>query len=83
MVPSVGGHVSTDFCSANDNGEAQSVSASVPAADLLSPVAFTFSGSGSVPSFGDHPGLPIAWTLSESVTVQRVQADGSPFTGTG
>jgi len=58
--------------------------ASVPAADLLSgnPVTFTFSGSGTVPSFGDHSGLPITWMLSESVTVQRVQADGSPFRST-
>lgn len=41
-------------------------------------VTLTFSGSGSAPStIGDHPGIPVAWTLSESVTIQRVQADGS------
>ena len=80
MVPSVG-DISMDFCGANDSGEAQSVSASVTAADLLSgnPVTFTFSGSGAVPSSGDHRGLPITWMLSQSVTVQRVQANGSPF----
>ena len=77
-IPEVG-DVIEDKCGAHDSGEAQPLSASVPADDLLSgnPVTFTFSGSGSVPSSGDHPGIPITWMLSESMTVQRVKADGS------
>lgn len=77
-IPEVG-DVIEDKCGAHDYGEAQPLSASVPADDLLSgnPVTFTFSGSGSVPSSGDHPGIPITWMLSESMTVQRVKADGS------
>jgi hypothetical protein len=78
MVPSVG-DVIEDKCGANDSGDPQAVGASVPAADLLSgnPVTFSFSGAGSTPSFGDHPGTPVNWSLSETLTVQRVQADGS------
>lgn len=80
-VPSVG-DVINDNCGASDSGEAQALAVSVPADALLSgkPVTFTFSGSGTVPSQGDHPGTPITWMLSESLTVQRVEADGSPLT---
>ncbi len=79
MIPSVG-DVTSDICGANDSGDPQTVTASVSADDLLSgnPVTFTFSGSGSAPStIGDHAGIPITWSVSESVTVERVQLNGS------
>jgi hypothetical protein len=78
VIPSVG-DVIMDECGAMDSGEPQEVSASVPADDLLSgrPVTFKLSGSGTAPSSGDHPGIPITWRLSESITVQRVKADGA------
>jgi hypothetical protein len=41
------------------------------------PVTFSFTGQGSVPSQGDHPGIPINWQFSETLTIQRVNADGS------
>jgi hypothetical protein len=80
MLPSVG-DVLDDHCGADDFGDPQSVPGSVPIDRLLSgqPVTFTFSGSGTVPSDGDHRGTGITWSLSESATVQRVNADGSPL----
>ena len=80
MLPSVGDAVN-DECGVNEFGDSQVAGGSVPVADLLSghPVTFTFSGSGTTPS-SLHPSVSINWTLSESVTVQRVQADGTPFT---
>jgi hypothetical protein len=77
-IPEVG-DVLDDKCGAHDSGESQGFSASVPAADFMSgnPVTFGLSGQGTAASFGDHPGLPIAWTCSETITVQRVNADGS------
>jgi hypothetical protein len=78
MIPEVGDSFE-DKCHAHDSGTAQPLAAGVPADQLLggSPVTFTFSGSGSVPSSGDHPGESITWMLSETLTVQRVKADGS------
>ena len=78
IIPSVG-DVIVDECGAMDSAAPQEVSASVSADDLLSgrPVTFKLSGSGSPPSSGDHPGIAISWTLSESISVQRVKADGS------
>lgn len=78
MIPSVG-DVIVDECDAMESAVPQEVSAGVPADDLLSgrPVTFRLSGSGTAPSSGDHPGIAISWTLSESITVQRVKADGS------
>jgi hypothetical protein len=78
MIPEVG-DVFEDKCGAHDFGDSQGFSASVPAADLLSgaPATFSFSGQGSVPSQGDHPGIPVSWMFSETLTVQRVNADGS------
>ena len=80
MLPSVGDAVN-DECGVNEFGDSQVAGGSVPVTDLLSghPVTFTFSGSGTTPS-SLHPSVSITWTLSESVTVQRVQADGSAFT---
>jgi hypothetical protein len=77
-IPEVG-DVFEDKCGAHDFGDSQGSSASVPAADLLSgaPATFSFSGQGSVPSQGDHPGIPVNWMFSETLTVQRVNADGS------
>jgi hypothetical protein len=78
MIPSVG-DVIVDECGAMDDADPQGVSATVPADDLLSggPVTFKLSGSGTAASTGDHPGTPITWSLSESITVQRVNSDGS------
>jgi hypothetical protein len=78
MIPEVG-DVYEDKCGAHDSGDAQPVGASVPADQLLSgnPVTFSFTGQGTVPSSGDHPGTPINWQFSETITVQRVNADGS------
>src|SRR3954454_1134002 len=78
MIPEVG-DVFEDKCGAHDFGDSQGLSASAPAADLLSgnPVTFSFSGQGSVPSGGDHAGIPVSWMFSEALTVQRVNADGS------
>ncbi len=80
MLPSVGDAVN-DECGVSEFGDSQVAGGSVPVADLLSgrPVTFTFSGSGTTPS-SLNPSVSIMWTLSESVTVQRVQADGTPFT---
>jgi hypothetical protein len=81
MIPYVG-DVTSDICGANDSSDPVTVSTSVSADDLLSgaPVTFTFTGSGSALSTeGDHPGTLITWSLSESVTIQRVQANGSPL----
>jgi hypothetical protein len=81
MIPYVG-DVTTDICGANDSGDPVTVSTNVSADDLLSgdPVTFTFTGSGNaLSSEGDHPGISITWSLSESVTIQRVRADGSPL----
>jgi hypothetical protein len=77
-IPEVG-DVVEDKCGAHDSAASQGFSASVPADQFLSgnPVTFTFSGSGSTPSEGDHPGIPITWMFSETITVQRVNADGS------
>jgi len=77
-IPEVG-DVVEDKCGAHDSGDSQGFSASVSAADLMSgnPVTFSFSGQGSVPSAGDHPGIPVNWMFSETLTVQRVNADGS------
>jgi hypothetical protein len=78
IIPSVG-DVIVDECGAMDSASPEEVSASVSADDLLSgrPVTFKLSGSGTAPSSGDHPGIAISWTLSESITVQRVGTDGS------
>ncbi len=81
MIPSVG-DVTSDICGANDSGDPQTVSATASADDLLSgnPVTIAFSGGGTTTSsFGDHSGLTITWSLSETATVQRVQVDGSPL----
>jgi hypothetical protein len=81
MIPEVG-DVLMDFCHAHDFGEATNpIVASVPREELLSgrPVVFTIAGSGSASSAGDHPGTPIQWALTGSVTVQRVQEDGTPL----
>jgi hypothetical protein len=80
MLPSVGDALDLE-CGVNEFGDLQSAGGSVPLADLLSgnPVTFKFSGSGTTPS-SLHPSISISWMLSESVTVQRVQADGTPFT---
>jgi hypothetical protein len=77
-IPEVG-DVIEDKCGAHDSADSQGFSASIPADQFLSgnPVTFTFSGSGSTPSQGDHPGTPITWQFSETLTVQRVNADGS------
>jgi hypothetical protein len=77
-IPEVG-DVVEDKCGAHDSAASQGFSASIPADQFLSgnPVTFTFSGSGSTPSEGDHPGIPITWMFSETITVQRVNADGS------
>ncbi len=79
MLPSVGDAVNLE-CGVSEFGDPRSAGGSVPLADLLSGnrVTFTFSGSGMTPS-SLHPSVSINWTLSESVTVQRVQADGTPF----
>jgi hypothetical protein len=81
MLPSVGDALNGE-CGAYEYGDPQAAGGSVPVADLLSgkPVTFSFSGSGTIPS--SRASVSITWTLSESVTVQRVQADGSPFTAT-
>ncbi len=80
MLPSVGDAINLE-CGVSEFGDPQPAGGSVPLADLLSgnPVTFTFSGSGTTPS-SIHPSVSISWMLSESVTVQRVQADGTPFT---
>jgi hypothetical protein len=81
MIPYVG-DVTSDICGANDSSDPVTVSTSVSADDLLSgdPVTFTFTSSGSALSTeGDHPGTVISWSLSESITIQRVQANGSPL----
>jgi Peptidoglycan-synthase activator LpoB len=77
-IPGVG-DVVEDKCGAHDFADSQGFSASVPAADFLSgdPVTFGFSGQGTAPSQGDHPGITITWSFSETITVQRVNADGS------
>src|SRR6185437_13912607 len=77
-IPSVG-DILEDKCGASDSAESQGFSASVPADQFMSgdPVTFGFSGQGTAASQGDHPGLPIAWSFSETITVQRVNADGS------
>ena len=81
MLPSVGDVINFE-CGVNEFGDSQVAGGSVPVADLLSghPVTFTFSGSGTTPSSSLHSSVSINWSLSESVTVQRVQADGTPFT---
>jgi hypothetical protein len=78
MIPEVG-DVFEDKCGAHDFAESQGSTASVPAADIMSgaPVTFSFSGQGTAASEGDHPGIPISWKYSETLTVQRVNADGS------
>jgi hypothetical protein len=81
MLPSVG-DVIADHCGANDFGSVTDpILATVSRDDLLSgrAVTFSFSGTGSTPSGGDHMGTPITWTLTTTLTVQRVQADGSPL----
>jgi hypothetical protein len=77
-IPEVG-DVVEDKCGAHDSADSQGFSASVSAADFLSgnPVTFVFSGGGTAASLGDHPGIPITWTFSETITVQRVNEDGS------
>lgn len=78
MIPGVG-DILEDKCGAQDSAESQGFSASVPADQFLSgdPVTFGFSGQGTAASQGDHPGIPITWSFSETITVQRVNADGS------
>src|SRR6185437_12238764 len=77
-IPEVG-DVFEDKCGAHDSAESQGFSASVPADQFMSgdPVTFGFSGQGTATSSGDHPGTPITWSFSETITVQRVNADGS------
>jgi hypothetical protein len=77
-IPEVG-DVIEDKCGAHDSAESQGFSASVPADRFMSgdPVTFGFSGQGTATSSGDHPGIPITWSFSETITVQRVNADGS------
>jgi hypothetical protein len=77
-IPEVG-DVIEDKCGAHDFGDSQGMAASIPADQVMSgnPVSFSFTGQGSVPSQGDHPGIPINWQFSETLTVQRVNADGS------
>jgi hypothetical protein len=83
MIPEVG-DIFIDYCGAHDFAEATNpVVASVASEELLSgrPVAFTFGGSGSESSAGNHPGTPIQWSLTGTATVQRVNEDGSPLAG--
>jgi hypothetical protein len=77
-IPEVG-DVFEDKCGAHDSAASQGFSASIPADQFLSgnPVTFGFSGQGTAASGGDHPGIPITWSFSETITVQRVNADGS------
>ena len=81
MLPSVGDVINFE-CGVYDFGDSQVAGGTVPVADLLSghPVTFAFVGSGTTPSLSLHSSVSINWSLSESVTVQRVQADGTPFT---
>jgi hypothetical protein len=84
MIPEVG-DIFNDYCGAHDFGAAAGpVAASVPRDEFLSgrPVVFTLGGSGAEPSAGNHPGIPVQWSLTGSVTVQRTQEDGSPLPGT-
>ena len=83
MIPEVG-DIFIDYCGAHDFAEATNpVTASVAREELLSgrPVAFTFGGSGSESSAGNHPGTPIQWSLTGTATVQRVNEDGSALAG--